>query len=87
VEFIEEKDFIKCVIEDNGIGRKKAAEMKIAGGQDKKHTSRGIDVSKERLKTLRTKDGTEGSIEIIDLVDNNGLGCGTRIEINFPIQN
>jgi ligand-binding sensor domain-containing protein/putative methionine-R-sulfoxide reductase with GAF domain len=87
VDFTEEKDFIKCVIEDNGIGRKKAADMKMTTGQEKKHTSKGIEVSKERLRTMKTKEGVEGSIEIIDLVDENGLGCGTRVEINFPIQN
>lgn len=87
VEFTEEDDFIKCIVEDNGIGRKKAAEMKITAGQDKKHTSKGIEVSKERLKTLRTKDSREGSINIIDLAGENGKVAGTRVEINFPIQN
>jgi ligand-binding sensor domain-containing protein/putative methionine-R-sulfoxide reductase with GAF domain/anti-sigma regulatory factor (Ser/Thr protein kinase) len=87
VEFTEEGDFIKCIVEDNGIGREKAAKLKMTTGQDKKHSSKGIEVSKERLKTLRTKDGREGSINIIDLVDENGLACGTKVEINFPIQN
>ena len=87
VEFTEEDDFIKCIIEDNGIGRQKASENKIIAGQEKKHTSKGIEVSKERLKTMRTKDGMEGSIKIIDLGVNNGDPTGTRIEIYFPIQN
>ncbi|MEO7983020.1 MAG: histidine kinase [Bacteroidota bacterium] len=86
VGFTEENDFIKCVIEDNGIGRKRSAATKIAGGQDKKHTSKGIEVSKERLKTIQCK-GVEGSITILDLVDANGEGAGTRVEINFPIKN
>ncbi len=87
VEFTEEEDLIKCVIEDNGVGRKKAGEIKNIAGQEKKHTSKGIEVSKERLRTLRTKDGRTGNIKIIDLEDSNGLATGTRIEINFPIQN
>lgn len=87
VEFNEEKDFIKCSIADNGIGRQKAAEMKMATGQDKKHTSKGIEVSKERLKTLRTRDGREGTITITDLVDKFNQACGTKVVINFPIQN
>jgi ligand-binding sensor domain-containing protein/putative methionine-R-sulfoxide reductase with GAF domain/anti-sigma regulatory factor (Ser/Thr protein kinase) len=87
VEFTEEGEFIKCIIEDNGIGRKKAAEMKITVMQDKKHTSRGIEVSKERLKTLRTKDGREGSISIIDMANENGKASGTRVEIYFPFIN
>jgi len=87
VEFTEQGDFVKCIIEDNGIGRQKSAEFKLSAAQDKKYTSKGIAVSKERLKTLKTKDGREGVITIIDLADHNGLPCGTRVEINFPIQN
>lgn len=87
ISFIEEDDFIKCTIEDNGIGRKKAAEMKMAMGQEKKHASKGIEVSRERLKALRSKSGVEGNITITDLQDQNGVGCGTKVEIDFPIQN
>ena len=86
IHFTEETDFIKCVIEDNGIGRKKAAEIKMVSGETKKHTSKGIAVSKERLKTLSTGNGKEGDINIIDL-GNNGEDSGTRVEIIFPIQN
>ncbi|MFT3910791.1 MAG: histidine kinase [Ferruginibacter sp.] len=87
VEFTEQGDFIKCIIEDNGIGRKRSAEMKNIAGQEKKHTSKGIEVSKERLKTLRATDGREGSINIVDITGNDGEAAGTRIEINFPTQN
>ncbi len=87
VSFKEDGDFIRCTVEDNGIGRKKAAEMKLAMGQEKKHTSKGIEVSKERLKSLQTKEGLKGNITITDLVDQNGVGCGTKVEIDFPIQN
>ena len=87
IHFTEKNDLIKCTIEDNGIGRKKAAEMKRVSGDEIKHTSKGIAVSKERLRTMRTKEGEEGGINIIDLVGNNGHDKGTRVEINFPILN
>jgi hypothetical protein len=61
--------------------------MKIAAGNEKNHTSKGIGVSRERLKAMRTTDGREGDIKIIDLVDASGKASGTRVEINFPIQN
>jgi len=87
VTFAEEGDFIQCVIEDNGIGRQKAAENKLPAGSGKKHDSKGIAVSKERLKTLRTPDGREGAITITDLTDADNKPCGTRVTIHFPIQN
>ncbi|HWR32721.1 MAG TPA: histidine kinase, partial [Chitinophagaceae bacterium] len=87
ISFNEEDDFIKCTVEDNGIGRNKAAEMKMAIGREKTHASKGIEVSKERMKTLRSKEGVEGNIKITDQVDQKGVGCGTKVEIKFPIQN
>ena len=87
VQFTEEGDFIKCRVEDNGVGRKQSAESKLAVAQPSKHTSKGIAVSQERLRAMRTANGHPGTIEIKDLVDSNGNPAGTSVEINFPIQN
>jgi putative methionine-R-sulfoxide reductase with GAF domain/anti-sigma regulatory factor (Ser/Thr protein kinase) len=87
IEFIEHDDVIQCIVEDNGIGRQKAKEMKISTGQDKKHTSKGIEVSLERLKAMQKNGGPPGTMMIHDLVDEHGHPRGTRIEINLPIQN
>ena len=61
--------------------------MKITSGQDKKHTSKGIEVSLERLKAMQKSGGAIGSLEIIDMTDADGVATGTRVEINLPIQN
>jgi ligand-binding sensor domain-containing protein/putative methionine-R-sulfoxide reductase with GAF domain len=87
VRFFETGNFLKCVIEDNGVGRRKSEEVKKANGQDRSHISKGIKVSMERLKTIRNKEGREGSLIITDLYDENEQASGTRVEINFPIQN
>jgi len=87
ISFTEQGDVIQCIVEDNGIGRQKAKEMKISTGSDKKHTSKGIEVSLERLKTMKKNGGPPGSMHIHDLVDAQGNPTGTRIEINLPIQN
>lgn len=84
VKFTDEGNYIKCIVEDNGIGRKNAAAMKLAAGAGK-HTSKGIKVSEERLKAMG-HSGTPGSVTIIDLLDNEGNACGTRVEIIFPNQ-
>jgi len=87
ISFTENDDFLQCIIEDNGVGRAKASEIKSLSGQDKQHTSKGIAVSEERLRTMKSSSGKPGSIQINDLVDTEGKGIGTQIIINFPIQN
>ncbi|MGC4101748.1 sensor histidine kinase [Ferruginibacter sp.] len=87
VSFTEMKDFLQCIIEDNGVGRGKASAIKSLTGSDKKHTSKGIAVSEERLKTLKNSLGKHGSIQINDLTDIDGESLGTKVVINFPIQN
>jgi LytS/YehU family sensor histidine kinase len=87
VRFFEAGNFLRCVIEDNGVGRKKSEETKKANGQERSHISKGIKVSMERLKSIRNKEGNEGSLTITDLYDENEEARGTRVEINFPIQN
>jgi LytS/YehU family sensor histidine kinase len=87
VKFSEQHDCIHCVIEDNGIGREKSREATLATGQGKKHTSKGIQVSMERLKAMNNGNGKEGELQIFDLKDENGNARGTRVEIIFPGQN
>ena len=87
VKFSECSDCLHCTIEDNGIGRERSNETKLATGQGKKHTSKGIQVSRERLEAMNSGGPCNGSLQIIDLKNENGKACGTRVEIIFPIQN
>jgi hypothetical protein len=77
---------IRCIIEDNGIGRKKAGELKQISGQDKKHTSKGITVARERLNALQKNGRPAGHITFTDLTDAGGNALGTRVDILFPPQ-
>lgn len=85
IEFTEEGSFIKCIVQDNGIGRKKSNEMKISTGQGSKHKSKGIEVSVERLQNMQNAAGKTGNINIIDLKDTNDNIQGTRVELFFPV--
>lgn len=87
VKFYERDESIECIVEDNGIGRERSGETKLATGQGKKHTSKGIAVSIERLNAMGNGNGQHGSLQIIDLKDENGNAKGTRVKIIFPIQN
>jgi len=87
VKFSEVGECIHCIIEDNGIGREKSREAKLATGQGKKHTSKGIQVSMERLEAMGNGNECKGSLDITDLKDEKGNAAGTRIKIVFPTQN
>jgi sensor histidine kinase YesM len=87
VRFAEANDSIHCIVADNGIGRERSRAAKLATGQGNKHTSKGIQVSMERLKAMGNGNGREATLEIVDLKDENGNPAGTRVEIIFPNQN
>lgn len=76
---------ILCVVEDNGIGRKKAREMQLQDEEYQNHKSRGTKITEERLRILHSGDESRLFVKIIDLQDENGGAKGTRVEIKIPI--
>lgn len=81
------EDYLICTIEDNGIGRKKAMEIKEANLHSKIRQSRGIDIIKERLELLQQKTGKPARVEIEDLYDANNDPAGTKVQIIIPYYN
>ena len=75
---------IECIIEDNGIGRQKANE--IRQNSLRKHRSRGMQIVEERIEVLKTSDGLDIEINIEDLKDQKHIDCGTRIVTNIPFR-
>lgn len=80
-KIVNNEDELLCEIEDNGIGR---AQNKMMKNSLKKHKSKGIDITKERLKKLSHFPENE-QIEIIDLQNSNGNARGTLVKIYLPI--
>jgi len=71
-----------CSIQDNGVGRKKSAEINLQKGR--KHNSRGIDITRERLAILQNQTKNHYQIKMEDLKNEEGQAFGTRVEIVFP---
>ncbi len=69
-------DRIVCTITDNGVGRKKANDVKKF--KNKSHKSMGIEVTKDRLKSLG--GGREGVLTYEDLKEN-GKPVGTKVTV------
>jgi ligand-binding sensor domain-containing protein len=78
-----EKNVLICTIEDNGIGRKKAAELKSKSATRTK--SLGMQITSNRLKLSQLLDGRQPTVLIQDLVDPEGEPAGTSVTVRIPI--
>ncbi|TNE56117.1 MAG: hypothetical protein EP338_00700 [Bacteroidetes bacterium] len=83
VSFAEEKGQLICEVSDNGIGRKKSAEINQKS-METYHESTALLVTRERLELFESEKGS-ASLEIDDLYDENGQASGTKIVIRIPI--
>lgn len=80
---LSENNILTCIIEDNGIGRKKSRDL---NQNKKKHNSKGTFITTERLSLLNQTQPRKGyKVETTDLYDEFGLACGTRVEITLPL--
>lgn len=71
---------LQCIIEDNGIGRKRAKELKSKSISEEK--SYGMKITADRLNMLNV-NSTISSIEIIDLEDAQGQPAGTKVIVRI----
>ncbi len=78
-----ENEYISCIIEDNGIGREAAQEIKRKS--DNNHNSLGTQIVSSRLDLVNALYGTSLKTIYTDLKNINGEPEGTRVEIQIPI--
>jgi len=81
IYFSKDKEILKCVVEDNGVGRENSQLQKDITN---KHISLGTQVTIERLTILRHEKNLKVGMKIVDLKDDNGKAKGTRVIINLP---
>ena len=80
----QEEKIIKISIEDNGIGRKQAKEIKKT---DTEHKSYGIEITQKRIELMNKKFniGDKSSrIEILDIEDSIDKTTGTIVNVFIP---
>lgn len=68
-------------IRDNGVGRKKAAELKSLFR--KEHRSKGMELLTKRFKLLSEEFGFDIKTEVSDVMINGEVG-GTKVSISVP---
>jgi sensor histidine kinase YesM len=83
--FTKDHQYLVIEIIDNGIGRKRAAEIKAS--RTFKRKSVGIKLSEERLRHFSKNINGKSQIIFEDLYDETGAPAGTKVTLIIPIKN
>ena len=73
---------LQIEIEDNGIGRKEAANYK-----SQNHQSHATQITQERFEIVRQAYQIEASVDILDLYDDAGTAIGTKVILKLKNEN
>ncbi len=71
-----------CKITDDGIGRKKATDLKSKSTAS--HKSMGMQITANRIAMMKQNEQTDTQIKITDMVLPDGSGCGTEVLVKIP---
>jgi len=82
IKFQKSSNGFICIIEDNGIGRKKAQEYKSK--MHVEYQSKGMSLTAERINILNRQLIDPITIEIIDLTNAQNQAMGTRVILRIP---
>ena len=83
---LENDDSIVCEVADNGIGRKRAAEIKERRSLEIKHQSKGMQLIKDKIDILKQQFKSDILVELSDVLNSAGDVCGTKVTIQLPLQ-
>lgn len=80
----EDMKGIYFIIEDNGIGRARAAQIKSRTRT--RHKSVGMEITKDRIAITNKMFDTNAKVEIVDLkYKNTGQAIGTKVVVHLPM--
>jgi len=83
VEVSQQNNYLFFKITDDGIGRKKAAEL--ASKSATKHKSMGLRITADRIAMMQSSNGNESPVAINDLVNEDGNAAGIEVIIKMPV--
>jgi LytS/YehU family sensor histidine kinase len=83
IELYEEKDMLCCKIADDGVGRKRAVELKSKSAST--HKSMGMQITANRIAMLQKANASSTEIKITDLTLADGTTGGTEVLLKIPV--
>ena len=81
IDIKKEDQYLKIIVEDDGIGRKSAEALRAARTDE----SKGLAIVEERLRLMHSPNGVK-PLHVTDLYDEHSQAAGTRVEINLPLE-
>lgn len=72
-----EGNYFIIEIDDNGIGRRKASELKTKTATSRK--SYGMKITEDRIRLINQINDQSGTVQTIDKVDEYGNPSGTKV--------
>jgi hypothetical protein len=75
--------YLVCILEDNGIGRKAAMQYKSITPIN--YQSKGLSLTADRIEMFNKEHELKISMFIDDLEDENQNALGTKVTISFPV--
>jgi LytS/YehU family sensor histidine kinase len=76
-------DSMVLEVEDNGVGRKRAAQLTPVGGR-RQYASLATQITQERLKLFNRNKSHKVKLTLVDLVDDNNVVLGTKATFAIP---
>jgi ligand-binding sensor domain-containing protein len=76
------EQYLICRVEDNGVGRKVAAQFKSQ--MPIEYQSKGMTLTARRIEMLNRHQQVPALIEVEDILINNQI-AGTRVVLQFPV--
>ena len=83
IKFKKEGEALRVEIDDDGVGRAKAEELRSK--QSLKRKSYGIQVTQHRINVINRQENVKASVRIIDKVDESGKPTGTLVVLTIPL--
>lgn len=82
IKFMQNRNGLVCIVQDNGIGREKAHEYK--SHKHVEYQSKGMSLTADRINILNRQHAEQIRIEVTDLKDAKQSVTGTRVSIYIP---
>lgn len=85
IRFSMKENILYCSIKDNGVGRKRAAELKSKNHIE--YQSKGMGLTEKRIELLNKINKSHIAIEVVDIISDDGNAAGTEIIVKIPLEN